>query len=60
VVAAAAAAVVVGVEASGAAAMVSRVQRVAKWAAKLIFQLKKTCDFCVKNFLNYSEQTTIT
>jgi len=33
-----AAVVVVGVEASGAAAMVSRVQGVAKWAAKLIFQ----------------------
>jgi len=35
---AAAVVVVVGVEASGAAPMVSRVQEVAEWAEKLIFQ----------------------
>jgi hypothetical protein len=45
------AAVVVGggVEASGADALVSRVQWVAKWAAELIFSIKKSY-FCVKNF----------
>jgi hypothetical protein len=51
VVAAAAAAVVVvvGVEASSAAALVSRDQVVSKWAAKLIFQ-RKNVIFAFKNF----------